>query len=247
MVMPCCLSDASFSTSKLVSAVAIKYFAVIVAGGSGMRMQTEIPKQFLLLNGKPVIMHTISAFFASPQKPELLVVLNEQHFSLWEDLCRKHNFTIEHQLVAGGSTRFYSVKEALGLIEEHSIIAIHDAVRPLISTQIISEAYELALKKGNAVVAVPSKDSVRLQNSNGVSYSLNRTEVFLVQTPQTFQSSIIKKAYQQSYNEHFTDDASVAESDGAQINLLNGDPDNFKITFPTDLRLAEMILNEKSR
>ncbi len=225
----------------------MKYFAVIVAGGSGTRMQTEIPKQFLLLNGKPVIMHTISAFCASPQKPELLIVLNEQHFELWKDLCRKYNFMIEHQLVAGGNTRFHSVKEALHLIEENSIIAVHDAVRPLISTQVIDDAYQLALEKGNAVVAVPSKDSVRLQNPNGTSKSLNRTEVFLVQTPQTFQSKIIKKAYEQPYNEHFTDDASVVESSGVQINLLTGDPDNFKITFPTDLRLAEMILNEKSR
>lgn len=225
----------------------MKYFAVIVAGGSGTRMQTEIPKQFLLLNGKPVIMHTIAAFFTSPQKPELIIVLNGRHFGLWRDLCRKHNFTIEHQLVAGGSTRFHSVKEALHLIEENSIIAVHDAVRPLISTQIIDDAYKLALEKGNAVVAVPSKDSVRLQNPNGTSQSLNRTGVFLVQTPQTFQSKIIKKAYDQAYNEHFTDDASVVESSGVQINLLRGDPDNFKITFLTDLRLAEMILNEKSR
>lgn len=225
----------------------MKYFAVIVAGGSGTRMQTEIPKQFLLLNGKPVIMHTISAFCASPQKPELLIVLNEQHFELWKDLCRKYNFMIEHQLVAGGNTRFHSVKEALHLIEENSIIAVHDAVRPLISTQVIDDAYQLALEKGNAVVAVPSKDSVRLQNPNGTSKSLNRTEVFLVQTPQTFQSKIIKEAYEQAYNEHFTDDASVVESSGVQINLLSGDPDNLKITFPTDLRLAEMILNEKSR
>lgn len=225
----------------------MKYFAVIVAGGSGTRMQTEIPKQFLLLNGKPVIMHTISAFFASPQKPELIIVLNEQHFGLWRDLCREHHFTIEHQLVTGGSTRFYSVKEALHLIEENSIIAVHDAVRPLISTQIIDDAYQLALEKGNAVVAVPSKDSVRLQNPNGTSKSLNRTEVFFVQTPQTFQSKIVKKAYEQAYNEHFTDDASVVESSGVKINLLSGDPNNFKITFPTDLRLAEIILNEKSR
>lgn len=225
----------------------MKYFAVIVAGGSGTRMQTEIPKQFLLLNGKPVIMHTIAAFFASPQKPELIIVLNGQHFGLWRDLCRKHNFTIEHQLVAGGNTRFHSVKEALHLIEENSIIAVHDAVRPLISIRIIDDAYKLALEKGNAVVAVTSKDSVRLQNPNGTSQSLNRAEVFLVQTPQTFQSKIIKKAYEQAYGEHFTDDASVVESSGVQINLLRGDPDNFKITFLTDLRLAEMILNEKSR
>ena len=225
----------------------MKYFAVIVAGGSGARMQTEIPKQFLLLNRKPVIMHTISAFFASPQKPEILVVLNKQHFGLWENLCEQYSFRIKHQLIAGGSTRFDSVKAALDLIEEEAIIAIHDAVRPLIDPEIIAEAFEMALQKGNAVVAVPSKDSVRLQTENGKSQSLKRNDVFLVQTPQTFQSNIIKKAYEQPYDEHFTDDASVAERNGEQINLLPGDQDNFKITFPTDLRVAEMILNEKSR
>ena len=194
----------------------MKYFAIIVAGGSGLRMQTETPKQFLLLNGKPVIMHTILAFFASPQKPEILVVLNEQYFGLWEVLCEKYSFHIQHRLVAGGSTRFHSVKEALDLIGEESVVAIHDAVRPLIDPETISEAYLLALQKGNAVVAVPSKDSVRLQKQGGFSQSLNRSEIFLVQTPQTFQSKIIKKAYEQPYNEHFTDDASVAERDGAE-------------------------------
>lgn len=225
----------------------MKFVAVIVAGGSGTRMNTEIPKQFLLLGGKPVIMHTIEAFSASPQKPEILVVLNKQHFDLWADLCQKHEFNIAHQLVTGGSTRFYSVKEALDLIKDDSVIAIHDAVRPLISIQIIADAYELALEKGNAIVAVPSKDSVRLQNPDGSSKSLNRSEVFLVQTPQTFQSAILKKAYEQDYSEEFTDDASVAERAGVKINLLPGDQGNFKITFPMDLRIAELLLKEKSR
>lgn len=225
----------------------MKYYAVIVAGGSGTRMNASLPKQFLILNGKPVIMHTIFAFFASPQKPEIIVVLNKQYFDSWKDLCRKYQFNIKHKLVAGGSTRFYSVKEALDLIEETSVIAIHDAVRPLINVNIIAEAYEKALNNGNAVVAVPSKDSVRLQEADGISKSLNRNQVFLVQTPQTFQSQLLKKAYEQEYQENFTDDASVVESSGVQINLLPGDPDNFKITFPIDLQVAELILKEKSR
>ncbi len=225
----------------------MKYYAVIVAGGSGTRMNASLPKQFLILNGKPVIMHTISAFFASPQKPEIIVVLNKQYFDSWKDLCRKYQFNIKHKLVAGGSTRFYSVKEALDLIEETSVVAIHDAVRPLINVNIIAEAYEKALNNGNAVVAVPSKDSVRLQEADGISKSLNRNQVFLVQTPQTFQSQLLKKAYEQEYQENFTDDASVVESSGVQINLLPGDPDNFKITFPIDLQVAELILKEESR
>ncbi len=225
----------------------MKFFAVIVAGGSGTRMNTEIPKQFLLLNGKPVIMHTITAFSASPQKPEIVVVLNENHFAIWKQLCEEHEFNLPHTLVAGGKTRFESVKKALNTIDETAVIAIHDAVRPLISTTIIAEAYEKALNDGNAVVAVASKDSVRLQSADGSSKSLNRSEVFLVQTPQTFQSAILKKAYKQEYTEAFTDDASVVERSGVQINILQGNPNNFKITFPADLRLAEMIINEKSR
>ena len=229
------------------SGVTMKFVAIIVAGGYGTRMNTEIPKQFLLLNGKPVIMHTISAFSSSPQKPEIVVVLNKQYFTLWKQLCEEHHFYTHHRLVAGGKTRFDSVKNAFHTITEIAVIAIHDAVRPLISTKIISDAYQYALDNGNAVVAVPSKDSVRWQNSTGISQNLNRSEVFLVQTPQVFQSAILKKAYAQEYAEEFTDDASVVERTGIKINLLAGDPENFKITFPADLRIAELILNEKSR
>lgn len=225
----------------------MKFFAVIVAGGSGTRMNVLLPKQFMLLQGRPVIMHTITAFASSSQKPEIIVVLNEQYFDSWKQLCEEHQFNLKHRLVAGGKTRFASVKNALDTINKTTVIAIHDAVRPLITPEIIAKAYKKALEDGNAVVAVPSKDSVRLQSANGFSQNLNRSEVFLVQTPQTFQSAIIKKAYEQEYSEAFTDDASVAERAGFVINLLPGDPDNFKITFPFDLKIAELILNEKSR
>lgn len=225
----------------------MKFFAVIVAGGSGTRMNSEIPKQFLLLNGKPVIMHTIPAFSASIEKPEIIVVLNRQQFSYWEELCALHQFNVPHQLVAGGETRFHSVKNAIDKIDGPAVIAVHDAVRPLISTAIISNAYQQALNIGNAVVAVPSKDSVRWQKANGETQNLNRNEVFLVQTPQTFQCGQLKKAYEQQYSEEFTDDASVVERSGVKIHLLAGNPDNFKITFPADLKIAEMLLNEKSR
>ncbi|RYY06858.1 MAG: 2-C-methyl-D-erythritol 4-phosphate cytidylyltransferase [Sphingobacteriaceae bacterium] len=225
----------------------MKFYAVIVAGGSGTRMNTEMPKQFLLLNGKPVIMHTIAAFVSSPQKPEIIIVLNEQHFTIWKQLCKEHQFNTPHQLVAGGNTRFASVKNAINTINETSVIAVHDAVRPLISTKIIADSYQQALKNGNAIVAVPSKDSVRWQNAQGISQNLNRSEIFLVQTPQTFQSAILKNAYEQTYSDDFTDDASVVERSGVKINLLPGDQENFKITFPADLKVAEMMLNEKSR
>ena len=210
-------------------------------------MNALLPKQFMLLQDMPVMMHTITAFASSLQKPEIIVVLNEQYFDSWKQLCAEHQFNLKHRLVAGGKTRFSSVKNALNTIHETAVIAIHDAVRPLVTPEVIAKAYKKALEDGNAVVAVPSKDSVRLQNANGFSRNLNRSEVFLVQTPQTFQSAIIKKAYEQPYLEEFTDDASVAERVGIVINLLPGDPDNFKITFPFDLKIAELILNEKSR
>lgn len=225
----------------------MRFFAVIVAGGSGTRMNSEIPKQFLLLNGKPVIMHTISAFSTSLEKPEIIVVLNPQQFSYWKGLCELHQFDTKHQLVAGGETRFHSVKNALAIIGEPAIVAIHDAVRPLINVEIIANAYQQALKTGNAVVAVPSKDSVRWQKANGETQNLSRNEIFLVQTPQTFRSDILEKAYQQPYSEDFTDDASVVERSGEKINLIEGNPENFKITFPADLKVAEILLNEKSR
>lgn len=225
----------------------MKFFAVIVAGGSGTRMNSEIPKQFLLLNGKPVIMHTISAFSALLEKPEIIVVLNQNQFSYWKSLCELHQFDIKHQLVAGGETRFHSVKNALAQINEAAVVAIHDAVRPLIAGEIISNAYQQALKTGNAVVAVPSKDSVRWQKANGETQNLSRNEVFLVQTPQTFHLDILKKAYQQSYSDDFTDDSSVVERSGEKINLIEGNSKNFKITFPSDLLIAEMLLNTKSR
>jgi len=225
----------------------MKFFAVIVAGGSGTRMNAPLPKQFMLLVGKPVMMHTIATFASSPQKPEIFVVLNEQYFFLWKRLCEEHKFSTPYTLVAGGKTRFHSVKKALDIIEDDAVIAVHDAVRPLITTAIISKAYETALETGNAVVAVPSKDSVRLLKTSGISENVNRSEVFLVQTPQTFQSAIIKKAYEQEYSEEFTDDASVVERSGIQINLLQGDPENLKITFPSDLKIAELILTEKGR
>lgn len=225
----------------------MKFFAVIVAGGSGSRMNSERPKQFLLLNGKPVLMHSISAFAACSEKPEILVVLNQQQFLFWNELCEAHHFNLKHQLVVGGETRFHSVKNALNTIDEPAVVAVHDAVRPLISASIISNAYQKALIDGNAVVAVPSKDSVRWQKTNGETQNLNRSEVFLVQTPQTFELTILKKAYKQEYKEEFTDDASVVEYSGVKINLLAGNPENFKITFPADLKIAEMLLNEKSR
>lgn len=224
-----------------------KSYAIIVAGGSGTRMQAAVPKQFLLLCAKPVIMHTIEAFHFSAPKPVIILVLPAEYHTYWLQLCTDHNFNIAHQLATGGTTRFHSVKNGLDIINDadDALIAVHDAVRPLISSQIIEKSYQYAAEYGNAVTAVKSRDSARLMK-NGISTSLTRDDVYLVQTPQTFQSAQIKKAYLQTYNEKFTDDASVVEETGIKINLIDGNYQNIKITFPEDIAIAEAILKKSS-
>lgn len=227
-----------------ISDLRSKYYAIIVAAGSGSRMQSVVPKQFLLLNGIPVLMHTINSFHSSGTKPQIIVVLPSDSHTYWDELCKEHNFDIQHQLVDGGETRFHSVRNGIGLIdEEDAIIAIHDAVRPLISKETIDESYECAVKYGNAIVAIKSRDSVR-QIKDNRSVSLIRDEIYLIQTPQTFQSAQLKKAYLQPYQANFTDDASVVEQTGVNINLINGSYQNIKITFPEDIAIAEFLLKK---
>jgi 2-C-methyl-D-erythritol 4-phosphate cytidylyltransferase len=220
----------------------VKYFAIIVGGGSGSRMLSEIPKQFMLLRGRPVLMHTIEAFNRSEYNPEIIVVLNVDFHQYWENLCVLHNFSIPHLLVKGGTHRFDSVKNGIKAIKSKAIIAIHDAVRPLLSCQLIDRSFQEAELSGNAVAAIKSRDSVRQQTGKH-SIPLNREEIYLIQTPQTFSSEILKKAYKQEFRNEFTDDASVAERSGIKINLIEGENRNFKITFPEDIRLAEIYLN----
>jgi 2-C-methyl-D-erythritol 4-phosphate cytidylyltransferase len=220
----------------------LKYFAIIVGGGSGSRMLSEVPKQFMLLRGRPVLMHTIEAFNKSDYNPEIIVVLNVDFHQYWENLCLLHNFSIPHKLVKGGTQRFDSVKNGIKAIKTKAIVAIHDAVRPLLSKQLIDRTFEEAERSGNAVAAIKSRDSVR-QNTGTHTIPLDREEIYLIQTPQTFSSEILKKAYTQEYRNEFTDDASVAEKIGIKINLIDGETRNFKITFPEDIRLAEIYLD----
>ena len=220
---------------------------IIVAGGSGSRMQSAVPKQFLLLNGLPVIMHTMLAFYNSDIHPNLILVLHSDFHAYWQQLCSEHSFALPHLLVAGGETRFHSVKNGLDQIKctDDALIAVHDAVRPLTSGIIIQTSYIHAHEFGNAVTAVKSRDSVR-RVIDGKSTSLLRDEIYLVQTPQTFKASLLRKAYEQEYNAKFTDDASVVEEMGIEIQLTEGDHENIKITFPEDIAIAELLLNKKS-
>ena len=220
----------------------MKYYAVIVGGGSGTRMGTEIPKQFLTLNGKPVLMHTIQAFHFSSCKPEIILVLNIDFHQYWEQLCEEYNFTVPHTLVRAGSQRFHSVKNALSYIKGQSIVAVHDAVRPLVSDELITNTFREAELKGNAVCAVQATDSVR-KLAGDYSESVNRDDIFLVQTPQAFESRILKKAYKQPYIGIFTDDASVVERSGVVINLISGEKNNLKITYPEDILTAQLFLS----
>jgi 2-C-methyl-D-erythritol 4-phosphate cytidylyltransferase len=219
----------------------MKYYAIIVAGGSGNRMQTETPKQFLILKNLPVLMHTIKAFAQSDTQPKILLVLNRDQQGYWRRLCDEFNFRIPHEIIDGGTERFYSVKNAVDFIEEDSFVAIHDAVRPLISKELIDNCFKCAEAIGNVIAAVQSSDSVRMLR-NEKSSALRRDEIYLVQTPQTFSLKILKAAYQQDFASHFTDDASVVEALNEEINILEGERNNIKITYPIDLELAELLL-----
>lgn len=217
----------------------MKKYALIVAGGKGLRMGAEIPKQFLLLQGKPVLMHTIEAFASIPNI-QIVLVLPQSQMSYWQELTTKNSFSVPHTLVAGGDTRFQSVKNGLSVISE-GMVAIHDGVRPIVSQELLTKAYDTCELKGNAVLAVRLKDSIREVDLLG-NKNVNRNNYYLIQTPQVFYSSEIKAAYQEAEHDNFTDDASVLESAGAKINLLEGSYSNIKITTPEDLAMAEVLM-----
>lgn len=219
----------------------ISEYALIVAGGSGSRMQSDIPKQFLLLEGKPVLMHTLEAFHRHSPILEIILVLPEGQFDFWSQLCRDHQFKIPHHMQRGGATRFHSVKNGLALIAKEGLVAIHDGVRPLVDVPLIKRGYEAAAIYGNAIAAVPSKDSLR-QVKDFESKSVARSEFWLVQTPQTFRTGLIKEAYKTTESPLFTDDASVAEKAGHSIHLIEGSYSNLKITTPEDLVIAAALM-----
>jgi 2-C-methyl-D-erythritol 4-phosphate cytidylyltransferase len=216
-----------------------KKYAIIVAGGSGSRMKSVIPKQFIEVGGLPILMHTLKRFKEADADIEIILVLPETQFEFWETLCSKYT-TVSHQLVKGGKTRFQSGLNGLQIIDNEGLVAIHDGVRPFVSVDIINESFKIAAVKGTAIVSVSSKDSVRVNGQ-----AVDRSTVRLIQTPQTFQIPLIKKAFETEELSTFTDDASVAEHAGFEINLIEGNYENIKITTPEDLIWAEIILNAK--
>ena len=215
----------------------MKKVALIVAGGKGERMNADIPKQFLLLNNLPILMHTIKQF---SHFEEIVLVLPKSQFDYWNGLCKNNNFTQIHILVEGGETRFHSVKNGLDKIDNTSVVAIHDGVRPLISTALIISLVG-KIKSGIGVIpVVPVKDSIRKVEGEN-STNIDRSNLYKVQTPQCFLSADIKEAYTQDFSGTFTDDASVFEANGGKINALLGEEKNLKITTQEDLNIAEIL------
>ncbi|MDN4164841.1 2-C-methyl-D-erythritol 4-phosphate cytidylyltransferase [Cytophagales bacterium LB-30] len=218
-------------------------YALIVAGGSGSRMRSEVPKQFLLLQGKPVLMHTLETFHTYSPSVEIILVLPENQLDTWSKLCQEYNFTIPHHIQRGGNTRFQSVKNGLALVINEGLVAIHDGVRPLLGQELLKKCFQEAALFGNSVAAVPAKDSLRWVEGYD-NKSVERKYYWQIQTPQTFRCSVIKEAYKTEERETFTDDASVAEAAGAHIHLTTGDYRNIKITTPEDLVIADALLSK---
>ena len=220
----------------------MEHYAIIAGGGLGVRMSETVPKQFLPLERMPIIMHSMQRFV--PFCKKIIVVLPEDYFKLWADLQKKHHFTIPHTLVAGGETRFDSVGNAMEHLPDEGLVAIHDAVRPFASKMLIARCFYKANKYGNAVAAVRVTDSLRMMEM-GKSENVDREIFYRVQTPQVFRCSQIKEAYKQNYRSIFTDDATVLETYGELIHLVEGEELNIKITTPIDMFLAETLIKYK--
>lgn len=217
-------------------------YAVIVAGGTGSRMESDVPKQFLLLANKPIILHTLQRFIDYDPQIKLIVVLHPSLHNKLNAILKQYDFNYPLTLVAGGETRFHSVKNGLDSIKTDGLVGIHDAARPLVSVETIKRTYFTATEKGNAIPAITVSESMRLvQQENNE--AVNRAMYRIIQTPQCFKISLIKNAFEQTYKPSFTDDATVLEQSGEKINLVEGNPENIKITVPSDLRIAEALIN----
>ncbi len=217
---------------------------IIVAGGSGSRMQSQTPKQFMQLQGRPLLMHTINCFLRAYEDIRIILVLPAEHFDTWKVLCKEHSFIARVEIVAGGKTRFQSVRNGLAEIRQDELVAVHDGARPLVSSEVIWKAYECAAKNGSGVAAVPLSDSIR-EGSLANSEARDRRNFYLIQTPQVFMSEVLTSAFLQEEKDTFTDEASVVESLGRTIALSEGDYKNIKITTAEDLIIAEALMMEK--
>jgi 2-C-methyl-D-erythritol 4-phosphate cytidylyltransferase len=222
--------------------------AILVAGGKGTRMGGTIAKQYLPIGGIPILMRTLKVFYQLDNQIDLILVLPGSDFEFWEKLCESYNFSIPHRLVAGGNSRFQSVKNGLNQLSESAeLVAIHDGVRPFVDPEVIKESFEVAGKNGSAIAVVPLKDSIRKVTDDGKSFYQERQYFRLVQTPQTFQVSKIKEAFAVDELQQFTDDATVYEHQGWQVELIAGNLENIKITSPEDMGYAEFLASVANR
>ncbi len=220
-------------------------YAIITAGGLGKRFDSDIPKQFVLLVGKPVIFYSLETIYNFDKKIKIIISLHKDFINYWENLITKYNFSIPHKIVVGGETRFHSIKNALFFVEENSLVAVHDAARPFITIELLKKLF-LLLEKSEAIVPVIDiKESIRLINDE-TNKSLDRQKYKIVQTPQVFLSTILKNAYKQKYKTKFTDDASIVENIKNKVKTTKGLEQNIKITRTIDLKIAEIILKEQS-
>lgn len=219
----------------------MKHTALIVAGGKGLRMGSELPKQFLPIGGKPVLMHTLEAFHRFDSAIDLILVLPEEQQGYWKQLCEKHRFTIRHLIVNGGETRFHSVKNGLALVFGGGLVGVHDGVRPFVSQEVIRRCYDRAATEKAVIPVVDVVETVRQVTESG-SRTVNRDDYKLVQTPQVFDADLLRRAYAQDFKPFFTDDASVVEAMGVPVYLVEGNRENIKITTPFDLKIATALL-----
>ena len=219
----------------------MKKYVIIVAGGKGLRMGSDLPKQFLPMGDKPVLMHTLEVFRRYDETLQIIVVLPREQQDFWKQLCQKHSFAVEHTLADGGETRFYSVKNGLALVQEPGLVGVHDGVRPFVSVEVISRCYDLAKVQKAVIPVVDVVETLRHLTDAG-SETVSRNDYKLVQTPQVFDVELLKQAYAQEFTPFFTDDASVVEAMGIPVYLAEGNRENIKITTPFDLKVGSALL-----
>ena len=222
-------------------------YIIIVAGGKGLRMGGEIPKQFMEIGGLPVLMHTLKRFREYSETLNIILVLPHDQQEFWHNLCEKHHFDVTHQVVDGGETRFDSSKNGLSAIpnDEEGVVGIHDGVRPFVSVDVIERCFETARDEYACIPVLPVTDTIRYVDQHGGGKNVMRSDYRVVQTPQTFDIGLIKQAFHQPYQENFTDDASVVEALGCQVQMVEGNRENIKITTPFDLIVAEALLRKE--
>ena len=220
-------------------------YIIIVAGGKGLRMGGDLPKQFMPLHGKPVLMHTIERFRAYSDELKIILVLPHEQQDYWRQICQKHNFNVEHTVVDGRQTRFHSSQNGVAAVPDDAtgVIGIHDGVRPFVSEETIARCFEAARQFGAALPVLPVTDTLRCVTDDG-GYNVQRNDYRTVQTPQTFDAQLLKQAFKQPYSDNFTDDASVVEALGHKVTMVDGNRENIKLTTPFDLVVAEALIKK---